>query len=141
MRLLSPYRKEIRKMSTLTLSKCGTNKTTATYATIGNGTNAQFANYTAQQMTPTSAAYQQPSTSAYQEIGLTYDRYDLATGGLATGGLATSGLKSVTQTPHHLTTFGHVTLSSDRSSDTEDLHALQVSILANSSLGLRDQCD
>lgn len=113
-------------MSTLTLSKCGTNKTTATYATIGNGTNAQFTNYTAQQMTPTSQAYQQPSTSAYQEIGLTYD--------LATGGLSTSGLKSVTQTPHHLTTFGHVTLSSDRSSDAEDLHALQVCLLVRISL-------
>lgn len=123
-------------MSTLTLSKCGTNKTTATYATLGGGnmasTSTGMTNYNAQlgQMTPiNTAAYlanHQASTSGYQEIGLTYD--------LATGGLTTSATK-LSQTPHHhslATTFGHVTIRSDasntQSSDNEDLqHAIQVS--------------
>ena len=117
-------------MSTLTLSKCGTNKTTATYATLGTNAQSTNLNYNAQLTPINTAAYlanQQPQSSrdyeGYQEIGLTYD---LATGGLATGG----GLK-LAQTPHHLTTF-LTTISSDKSSDNEDSHhAIQVYFLFN----------
>lgn len=126
-------------MSTLTLSKFGTNKTTATYATIGPNaqptSNAIASNFqiNAQhsQLTPINTGYlnQQPSTSNYQEIGLTYD-------------LAAGGLKqhipvnlAVQKTPRHqpLTTFGHVTIRSDSTTQSErsdDLnHQINVSIL------------
>jgi len=133
---------KLRKMSTLTLSKCGTNKTTATYATLGNttlgnmpSTSTAHMNYNAQigQMTPINTtaylANHQPSTSngGYQEIGLTYD--------LATGGLTTANTTKLNHTPHHLplSTFGHVSIRSDasntQSSDNEDSirnHGLQI---------------
>lgn len=112
-------------MSTLTLSKCGTNKTTATYDTIQtNAHSTGLTNYNAQQLTPINTANylnnQQPSTSTYQEIGLTYD---LAIGGLTNAHQMPKS--ALVQTPRHLTTFGHVTISSDKSSDNED-HIVQV---------------
>lgn len=120
-------------MSTLTLSKCGTNKTTATYATLhAPSTSTAITNYNAQhaQLTPINTSsyltnHQQPcSSGGYQEIGLSYD--------LATGGLSSAATK-LNQTPHHLplSTFGHVTIRSDasntQSSDNDETHhAIQV---------------
>lgn len=138
------------QLSTLTLSKCGTNKTTATYATqnyatIGNPASA--ANYNAQfnaQMTPINTTdyllNHQPSTSnnGYQEIGYDVRTYDLETGGLNSNQIS----KSNHHTPHHhtphhsLSTFGHgLTIRSDisttQSSDNDEIMQHQIQVKSN----------
>lgn len=124
-------------MSTLTLSKFGTNKTTATYATIGTNAptnlNPLTSNFQNAQLTPINVNtnylnQQQPTTSGYQEIGLSYD--------LASGGLThvQTNLNQLQKTPRHqpLSTFGHVTIrSQDSNTESENLHPINVKNFTN----------